>query len=61
MPAKSKSQQIVAAIAEHTPSKLYSRNKGMSEMSKEQLHEFSSTKRKGLPIRAEVKRRAKKA
>ena len=37
------------AIAEHAPGKLYKRNKGLTKMSKGQLHEFASTKEKGLP------------
>lgn len=49
MPAQFKAQQRAMAIAEHTPSKLYARNKGLLEMSKKQLHEFASTKVKGLP------------
>lgn len=49
MPAKSKAQQQAMAIAEHAPSKLYARNKSMLSMTKDQLHDFASTKRKGLP------------
>jgi hypothetical protein len=49
MPAKSKAQQIAMAIAEHNPSKLYARNKGLTKMSHSQLHDFAATKRKGLP------------
>ena len=37
------------AIAEHHPSKLYARNKGLKQMSKSQLSDFASTKEKGLP------------
>jgi hypothetical protein len=36
------------AIAEHAPSKLYARNKAMKRMTKSQLHDFASTKEKGL-------------
>jgi len=57
MPAKSKKQQIAMAIAEHSPSKLYGRNKGMAKMSHKQLHEFAATKRKGLPEKAHKKGR----
>lgn len=32
------------AIAEHEPSRLYKRNRGVAKMSKQQLHEFASTK-----------------
>lgn len=49
MPAESKNQQIVAAIAKHTPWKLYKRNRGMADMTDEQLTEFASTPRKNLP------------
>lgn len=52
MPAKSAAQQIAMAIAEHNPSKFYKRNKGLLKMSHQQLHEFASTPRKGLPKRA---------
>ena len=44
MPAKSKAQQQVMAIAEHEPEKLYKRNRGLLKMTKGQLHEFASTK-----------------
>ena len=36
------------AIAEHEPDKLYDRNKGMLAMSKDQLHDFASTKESRL-------------
>lgn len=49
MPATSKAQQIAMAIAEHEPEKLYARNKGLKEMSHEQLHDFATTPRKHLP------------
>lgn len=49
MPATSKKQQIAMAIAEHEPSKLFARNKGLTKMSHSQLHDFASTPRKGLP------------
>jgi hypothetical protein len=49
MPAVSKSQQIAMAIAEHQPKKLYKKNRGLLKMSHEQLHDFASTPRKGLP------------
>jgi hypothetical protein len=40
------------AIAEHNPSALYGRNKGMLGMTHKQLHDFASTPRKGLPSHA---------
>ena len=44
MPAKTEKQRIAASIAEHHPSKLYKRNKGLKKMSKGQLHDFAKTK-----------------
>jgi hypothetical protein len=55
MPATSKAQQQAMAIAEHEPSKLYGRNRGLLKMTKSQLHDFAATKRKGLPARAKGK------
>lgn len=49
MPAKSKAQQEAMAIAEHDPSKLNPKNKGLLSMSHSQLHDFAATPRKGLP------------
>lgn len=57
MPAVSKKQQIAMAIAEHEPSKLYGRNKGLKKMSKGDLHDFASTPRKGLPTRVSAKKK----
>ena len=51
MPAKSKAQQQVMAIALHSPSKLFKRNIGLRKMSKEDLRDFAKTKRKGLKER----------
>ncbi len=51
MPAVSRNQRIVAAIAEHHPEQLYDRNKGMASMTLKQLHDFAATKSKGLPRR----------
>lgn len=44
MPAVSEKQRRLMAIAEHHPSKLYKRNRGVAKMSKSQLHDFASTK-----------------
>lgn len=52
MPATSQAQQRAMAIAEHSPEKLKGKNKGLLKMSHEQLHDFASTPRKGLPKRA---------
>jgi hypothetical protein len=49
MPAKSKSQRVAMAIAEHAPGKLYKRNMGLLKMSKKQLHEFAAVPEKDLP------------
>jgi hypothetical protein len=55
MPATSKAQQQAMAIAEHNPSQLYARNKGLLKMSHSQLHDFAATSRKGLPKRKSKK------
>ena len=57
MPAVSKKQQQAMAIAEHEPSKLSSKNKGLLKMSKGQLHDFASTPRKGLPSKVSAKKK----
>lgn len=49
MPAKSKKQRIAMAIAEHEPNKLYARNRGMLDMSHQQLNDFAATPQKSLP------------
>ncbi len=49
MPAVSQKQQMAMAIAEHAPSKLNAKNKGLLKMSHSDLHDFASTPRKGLP------------
>jgi hypothetical protein len=54
MPSVSKAQQQATAIAEHAPSRLYARNRGLLKMSHKQLRDFASTKRKGLPKRAKT-------
>ncbi len=55
MPSESKKQQIATAIALHDPEKLYKRNQGLADMSHDQLHDFASTPRKGLPESAPKK------
>lgn len=55
MPAKSIAQRKAIAIAEHSPDKLYSRNKGLLSMSKEDQHDFASTKESGLPSKVGTK------
>ena len=49
MPAKSVAQRQAMAIAEHNPSKLNKKNKGMLDMTHDQLHDFADTSESGLP------------
>lgn len=51
MPARSVAQRVAMAIAEHHPTKLLKRNKGLLKMSHKQLHEFAATPQAGLPER----------
>ena len=44
MPAKTPAQRKLMGLAEHEPSKVYNRNRGVLKMSKEQLHDYASTK-----------------
>jgi len=44
MPAVSEKQRQLMAIAEHHPEKLHKENRGVLKMSRQQLHEFASTK-----------------
>jgi hypothetical protein len=39
------------AIAEHNPSKLFKKNRGLLKMSKKQLHDFATTQTSTLPKR----------
>lgn len=59
MPAESKAQATAMAIAEHHPEKLNPENRGLLEMSKEQLHDFASTPRKHLPAYAHARAKRK--
>lgn len=58
MPALSKAQQRLFAIAEHAPGKLKKQNRGVLSMSHGQLHDFAATPRTGLPERKGKMRRA---
>lgn len=49
MPSVSRAQRVAMAIAEHSPGRLYARNRGLLKMSHSQLHDFASTKETGLP------------
>ena len=60
MPAKSKKQRRMMAIAEHKPEMLYDKNKGVLKMSKEEMHKFASTKEKGLPNKVRVEQYSRK-
>lgn len=44
MPAESDKQRKLMALAEHNPSKVSKKNRGVLKMSHEQLHDFASTK-----------------
>lgn len=44
MPAVSAKQRMMMAIAEHHPSKVYAKNRGVLKMSHKQLHDFAATK-----------------
>jgi len=49
MPATSKAQRRLMAIAEHHPEQVYSKNRGVLKMSHGQLHDFAAVKEKPLP------------
>jgi len=51
LPAKTVKQKRLMAIAESHPEKVYKRNKGVLGMTKSQMHEYASTKEKGLPMK----------
>lgn len=47
MPAVSEAQRVAAAIAKHSPSKLFKRNRGLLSMSKKKLGHFTKRGRHG--------------
>lgn len=49
MPAVSKAQQRLMAMALHDPSKVSKKNRGVLKMNKKQLREFVKSKSKKLP------------
>ena len=53
MPATSVKQRQLMAIAEHHPSEVYSKNRGVLKMSHQQLHDFAATK----GLKAAIKRK----
>ena len=57
MPAPSKAARRAWAIAEHEPEKLYKRNRAMLKATKQQKHDFASTKEKGLVSRKSTRRK----
>lgn len=59
MPAVSQKQRRLMAIAEHHPEELNPENRGLLKMSHQQLHDFASTKEKGLPVSKSLKYRRK--
>ena len=62
MPSLSIAQRKLMAIAEHHPSEVSAKNKGVLSMDHQQLHDFASTKQTGLPehVKALRARRAKR-
>jgi len=56
MPAKSIAQRRAIAIASHHPEKLYSRNRSLLKMKRKDMHDFASTREKGLPRHKRKKR-----
>ena len=56
MPARSKKQRRMMAIAEHHPSKLYKKNRGVLKMGKGELHEYAATREKKLPMKKKRKK-----
>jgi len=56
MPAKTRKQQQLMAIAEHEPDKLYAKNRGVLDMSQQQLHDFAATK--GAPKKLPKKKKS---
>jgi hypothetical protein len=50
MPAVSTKQRQLMAIAEHHPSQVYEKNRGVLKMSHSQLHEFAATKGIGKKV-----------
>jgi hypothetical protein len=51
MPAVSRAQQRLMALALHHPERVRAPNRGVTRMTLKQLHDFAATPRKGLPRR----------
>lgn len=54
MPAVSEKQRKLMAMALHSPSKLHAKNRGVLDMSKDELHKFAS-KVKGNKVNKKAK------
>ena len=61
MPAVSKKQREMMAIAEHHPEKLFKRNKGVLDMSHQQMHDYAATPEKKLPMKVKKKKTGRKS
>jgi len=46
-------------LAEHHPSEVYAKNRGVLQMTHSQLHDFASTKEKNLPHYVQTKQAKK--
>ena len=57
MPAKSKAQQRLMAMALHSPEKVRGKNRDVLKMSKDDLGDYASTKRKGLPTKTKKRKK----
>ncbi len=55
MPAVSAAQQKLMAMAEHNPGAVSKKNRGVLKMTGQQLHDYASTSRKGLPAKKKAK------
>lgn len=60
MPAVSKAQQALFAIAEHSPEKLRT-GKSLKKLPKAKLHEFAATATKSLPRYSMVGEKGRKS
>jgi hypothetical protein len=60
VPATSVAVRRAMAIAEHHPSALFARNRGLLKMTHRQLHDFAATPERGLPQHAGDRKMAEK-
>jgi hypothetical protein len=51
MPATSKAQQRLFALAEHKPGELYRKDRSLLNLTHQQLHDFAATPSGNLPER----------